>query len=418
VALFLIPLYPKIGLLSVPGTYIPVRIDDLLIGGCVAVWLAGLVMQRRVPFVPAQLGLAAAAWVGCGLISLIVGAVVLRTIAATTGLAYWAKPIEYLLLGLIAYDQVRMGRLSPRLVLVTVFASAAGVVAYGVLERFGVLPQLPGWTPNPGSLFATTGDPHELATYLGMLIVLSAVLWRHAPRKARIAWAFALVPTVFVLFSSAGRSEYVAAVVCLAALAFHRPSRKPALLALAVMVVLFATPPTLRALGAVPAPSGSTTTDVSARFDDDSLIGNLKVRFLYKWPAYLNATLRDPLFGLGPSVATEAADGYYVRSIVETGIVGTVAFAALLLAVVAGLRRAARSMTDSTRTLAQGLLAATAFLGIVGILIDTWVASRVMEIYWPLVGTALAGWTGARHGFRAEAPALRTGDDASSRVTW
>jgi hypothetical protein len=35
-------------------------------------------------------------------------------------------------------------------------------------------------------------------------------------------------------------------------------------------------------------------------------------------------------------------------------------------------------------------LAATAFVTIVGVLIDTWVASRVMELFWPLLGASLA----------------------------
>jgi cytochrome c peroxidase len=35
-------------------------------------------------------------------------------------------------------------------------------------------------------------------------------------------------------------------------------------------------------------------------------------------------------------------------------------------------------------------VASTVFLGAVAILIDVWVASRVMELYWPLVGAALA----------------------------
>ena len=41
-ALFVLPLYPKIGLVSVSGTYIPVRFDDLIIAFAAAVWLAAL----------------------------------------------------------------------------------------------------------------------------------------------------------------------------------------------------------------------------------------------------------------------------------------------------------------------------------------------------------------------------------------
>lgn len=49
----------------------------------------------------------------------------------------------------------------------------------------------------------------------------------------------------------------------------------------------------------------------------------------YRWATLLKTTFQFPsttLFGMGPSFGTSAVDGYYVRLIVETGLVGLVIF--------------------------------------------------------------------------------------------
>ena len=120
--------------------------------------------------------------------------------------------------------------------------------------------------------------------------------------------------------------------------------------------------------------------------------GSFNERFNIKWRAYIEKTMRSPIVGLGPSAATEAADGYYMRAFVESGIVGLLTFIALIGAVLVSAWRAARHGIGLGRALAGGMVASTVFVALVSILIDTWVASRVMELYWPLLGTTLGAW--------------------------
>jgi F0F1-type ATP synthase assembly protein I len=101
-------------------------------------------------------------------------------------------------------------------------------------------------------------------------------------------------------------------------------------------------------------------------------------------------TMRSPIIGLGPSAATEAADGYYLRVFVESGILGVLVFVGLVFSEARSSLRAARRATGLAKSLAVAALAATVFISLVGVLIDTWVASRVMELVWPLIGLSLA----------------------------
>ena len=181
------------------------------------------------------------------------------------------------------------------------------------------------------------------------------------------------------------------------AFAFWRPSRIPSLVGIAVMVLLFAAPlignlisplpPGGGSNGGVEGPAMGTVTD---RFFGEALGSSFNQRFNVKWRGFIEETMRSPIFGLGPSAATEAADGYYMRSFVESGIAGLISFLILVGAVFVSIWRVARRAVGLGRAVGVGMVAATVFVALVSILIDTWVASRVMELYWPLLGTALA----------------------------
>ncbi len=400
--LFLLPLYPKVGLVSISGTYIPIRADDVLIGLLGLVWVASLVASRRVPAVPRLIAGTAALWLAVTLVALVFGTFVLGSIGALSGFAYWAKPIEYLLLGWVCYDLVGTHRLSIRAVLTAVLAAAAIVIGYGVAEHFLLVPRLPGQVIDRGVPTSTIGDSHELAGYLGIIGLLLVGLWHRTTERAwRIALLIGLTLLLATLFWTGARSEYIALGLVFLGLLFWRPSRLPAFFAMVVMALLFASPfienmlphaaPTADpGSGSGDVPSLVDSDNVTDRFFGNELLASLKIRFEIKWRDFIDQTARSPIIGLGPSAATEAADGYYVRSYVESGILGLLAFLSLVGAVFISTWRAARGTTGLGRGVAVSMVASTVFVALVSILIDTWIASRVMELYWPLIGTALA----------------------------
>lgn len=406
-ALFILPLYPKLGLVAVPGTYIPIRLDDLLVAVVALVWLASLVVQRRPPAVPRLLTGAAIAWEVAALVGLAAGVLLMHSISPITGFAYWAKPVEYLVLGAIVYDLVRTGALSLPRVLAVVLTAAGIVVVYAMLERLGLAPHLPGVTPPEGTVTSTFGDLHELAGYLGIVILLVVTLQSQlvSPR-ARAVGLIVIAAGAVVMYFTAVRTEYLVLGICLLALLRWRPARVPTVVGASVMAALFVVP-LVAALASggfgghpvkshVPAASASTapddplTTNVTSRFTDVTFAYSWIERFTQKWPKLFAAGMTSPIVGLGPSAATEAADGYYLRVFVEAGVIGLACFLALIGAIAISLRRAIRSTQGLAHNVAVGMLAATVFVALVGTVIDVWVASRVMELYWPMLGASLA----------------------------
>jgi hypothetical protein len=399
-ALLVLPLYPKIGLLEVPNTYIPVRIDDLVIAVVGAVWLVSLAAERRRPEMPRWITIGVAAWIGAGFIGLLVGVFAFKTVAPFTALGFWAKPVEYVLLGAVAFDLVRTGRVSLSLVIRVALVAAGIVIGYGLLERVGIVPHLPGIVPPPGVVTSTFGDLHELAGYVGIVALLLAAIAHRAPRRAYKWLAVAgVVSCGAIMYFTAVRTEYLALGMCLAVLATWRPARSPAIVGLIAMAVLFASPVIVTQVDAILTQVLGTSVlpaepdvNVTTRYTDATFSYSWNERFNVKWPAFFASAMRDPIFGVGPSAATEAADGYYMRIFVEAGLVGLAAFLGLLAAIGLALWRGVRAAaaTALARPVAIAVLLSTVFVTAVSVLIDTWIASRVMELYWPLLGASLA----------------------------
>ncbi len=407
-AMLVFPLYPKIGLLSVGGTYIPVRLDDIITAIAVATWVVSLFSEKRMPRAP-RLGYALAAWVGIGLVSVLVGAGLQGTVPWSTALLYWAKPIEYLLLGWMAFDLVTTpSRL--RRFLIVVLATAGVVVLIGLLQSANLVPAPPTYVPGStyGVLTSTFGDAHQLATYLALIALVTVAVWPDAGLGWRAVGVVFLVALSYVLVHTGGRSEFIALLVVSIVLLRWAPLRPQSLVLLAALLVFLALPSFLPDRGPAPlAPAGAPvptlvagataapgSVDVGERIGGDlSQDVSLSLRLQLKWPRLLAIAWAHPILGGGPSAATEAADGYYVRSLVEIGVAGTIVFLLAILAVLQALWRTYDTTDGMVRRLALVMFVGTAFTAAVGVLIDTWVASRPMQLYWPLLGAVLATTT-------------------------
>lgn len=412
--LVLLPLYPKIGLLSFAGTYIPLRLDDLITGGVVGAWAAQLVREGIWPRTP-RLAIPAIAWLAVGLAALAVGGFVARTVSPGTGLLYWAKPIEYLLLGWVAYDRVRDDRRLRQLIGV-VIVTALVVVAYGILQWLHWAPTPPTYVPGAtlGIVTSTFADAHQLATYIGIAAALS-IAWVGIGTRGISAAALAVIAGgAWVLVQTGTRSEFLAALALAAVLTAAplpwtaqsrsrgRQLRRLSSVAFALCLLGSAAIPGIleaRAPSSIPATEQTSVpaVDVTDRLGSDlSQDVSLSVRLQDKWPRLLRLGLANPMLGAGPSAAGEAADGYLVRSFAETGILGTAAFALLIAFLLAALWAACRTAPDAAASVAGAAIVATVFVSVVGLLIDTWVASRPMQLYWPVVGAVLGAAAAAR----------------------
>lgn len=117
---------------------------------------------------------------------------------------------------------------------------------------------------------------------------------------------------------------------------------------------------------------------------------SLSTRFQVAWPRAVNAFLRNPLLGLGPSSLGEATDGDYFRWIGETGLLGTLAFLAIFFQIVKTIWSNLSKMVKENQYLFLGFLFGFLGLFVNASYIDVFEASKVAYTFWLLSGIFIA----------------------------
>lgn len=98
---------------------------------------------------------------------------------------------------------------------------------------------------------------------------------------------------------------------------------------------------------------------------------------IYRWTILLNYMLDSPLtmmFGLGPSFASVALDGYYIRLLVESGVIGLIVFTYFI-------RKALRVYSGDVIFFQYVYV-----MLVTALFIDIFVSSRAMFVFWFLAG--------------------------------
>ncbi len=334
------------------------------------------------------------AWCAIGFLAVLNGAIVFE-LPLFSGLLFAARPLQYLLVGLALTGAVRDRKgwllfAGTALALITVsvgFDLVGSSLGSGTIDRIG----------------SSYGGPFELACVAGGLAFAS--LRDH--RLVGLASLFFLA----VVFSA---SRITVAIVIMLALwlLVRGLIRRPQLLlgagimAVAAALVLpilggtgvFATT-TSRfaqtglsdeieisaqvAAGLTP-PATQADVDSGTILDvkralpiDQELDRSAMLRFT-RWRLLLdrqNDGFRSTMLGLGPGAGSQAVDGYYVRLLVETGVVGLATYLAFLVAM-------ARVGWNRDRTLLLYLVV----LAVSAVFVDVFVAAKAMTLLWILAG--------------------------------
>lgn len=147
-----------------------------------------------------------------------------------------------------------------------------------------------------------------------------------------------------------------------------------------------------------PTPTPTQTPELSAEaseayFEPTQLaVGrSTDIRLKVEWPRAINAFLKNPLLGTGYSSITLATDNDYLRILGETGLLGALAFALIILEI---LRRIYFFLRDESqgrneRLIVLGILGASVGYFINACFIDVWEASKIAFFFWIMIGVGL-----------------------------
>lgn len=443
ILLIFIPLYPKIPLFTVPGTYVAIRIEDFLIMASFLFWLSLCGGFKKLG--QNDTHWAIWAFLVIGIISLSSAVLVTASIAPHLGLLHFLRRVEYLLPFLIVVGSLTNIK---QLVAyqVVLFTGVVGVCLYGFGQKFLSFPVISTMNEefSKGLMLSLTSNArvnstfaghYDLAIYLAMMIVLGiSILLAPTTKSIKIILSAVLFLSFGLLLLTVSQIAYLATFIGVLFL-LYMYGKKKIILALfigSIMIALGFAPlrqrlldtafvnlnyfssrffgqlvsPLVEQEGQLPtealvtyqtveksATHSSTVASVAnistpfgQRRPDLGVVYSSGVRFDVEWPRAIRAFLKNPLLGTGYSSLGLSTDNDYLRVLGEVGLLGFWAF----LLVIASIAKKGWVMVKSpnwqVRSQTLGLLTVGVVFFVGAIFIDVFEASKIAIIFWMLAG--------------------------------
>lgn len=115
------------------------------------------------------------------------------------------------------------------------------------------------------------------------------------------------------------------------------------------------------------------------------------IRLKVEWPRAINAFLKNPILGTGYSSITLATDNDYLRMLGETGVLGALAFGAIILEIASRFWRFFGNslLQKESRLFVLGAMGMAIGYFLNATFIDVFEASKVAFFFWIMIGLAL-----------------------------
>ncbi len=379
-------LSPEIPLLDFGGTDLEggrsliLRADDLVLLIVALGWLARAALHKDLGTVRrTPLNLPIAAWIAACATATFLGIGAGR-VRPLLGICFLLKYVEYVLVYFITVNYVR-SEVRLRRVLVAVLLTAAAIAAWAI-------GQIPSGQRPSAPFEGSPGEPNTLGGYLVLVFCVAMGIALARPDGSWTRWCrlFAAI-LVLPILATLSRGSWVALAAALVTLLLLSPARRGLTAATLVGVALLILVP--------PDAVANRVGDTFAAVSSSTQVGPIPLdqsssARLQSWGTAVRGWLHHPIAGWGVT-GYGFIDAQYFRLLVETGLLGIVAFGWLILAqarLFVSVFRNARLPLH--RGLAIGLCAGLAGLLAHGISTNTFMLIRIMEPFWLLAGLVAA----------------------------
>jgi O-antigen ligase len=391
-------LYPKIALAAVPGNTTPLRVDDLVVGVVLAGWIVyEALVPREDPPPPSPLTPFLVLYLAVAGIGTLIGIGALR-VSAATGALHFLRFIEYTLLYYFFYRTIRLDDIPAAK---EVFRNTWLIVAGIWVAQQWTAATVPSYPIDYSLAFPSFSATYDFGGYAMIATAFCYGLWTN--RTARDVWTtLGLLAGLYIVVNGDSRAALVGLAVAILFDLFMRLRVRVAigLVAIGAAVPYVVSSEKMTRLFEVVRELASTQdieTVNRAFFNDPSI--NIR---LQNWQMALEHWRERPLFGDGLGAflgyvkiydITGTPDGWYIRTLAETGLLGLLTFMLIVGYLLWSLMRGYQQLTQPLHraivyAAALALLAATTN----ALLIDTFVSYKIMGAFWMVmaVGTRVA----------------------------
>ena len=417
--IMIVPLFPKFPLLNIPGTYVAIRFEDLLL-----LILAVLVFIKILPniqsFLKDKIVVAFLIFFGVGLISVISGVYLTHTVGITIGMLHWLRRIEYAIpffAGLIFFTKETISEnLNFYLKLLVIVVIVAFV--YGLGQRYLSFPIIITqnaeyskgialrWTPG-SHINSTFAGHYDLAAVMVMLLpIFITLLFVLKDKLSRLILLATSSAGLWLLINSVSRIAQVSYLlaVCLSLLLVKK--FKALGIVMVISLVLITTSSDLGArfgrifevvykrlissisITVMAADKILPTPTPVPVFEDRST----SIRLNVEWPRATRAFSKNPILGTGYSSIGLATDNDYLRILAETGILGFFAFWLIFIRIGKVFLSAfplTQKFSGIELGFISGVIGAVAGTFLTAVFIDILEASKFATLFWLLLGYAV-----------------------------
>lgn len=423
--LILVPLYPKFPLINISGTFVSIRLEDLLIL-IAAILLCLTYLSKLHNVTKNKISHAIILYLAIGLLSFFSAVFITQTIDPKIGFLHWTRRLEYFVpffLGLeIITRRIKPSFYLKILILVIFFAFIYGV-GQKYLEWPIIITQNEEYSRGVALRYisgshinATFAGHYDLASFLVLTLpIIVSLFFVIKGRLGKIALFITFFSGMWLLVNTASRISLASYIFAVSISLFLINKYKAILPVVLVSILFIAFSSNLlvrysriidvvkNRFGYVP----SITTSVYAT--DDFILRRQKatptptptpiledrssnIRLNVEWPRALRAFYKNPLLGTGYSSITLASDNDYLRALGETGILGFLAFILIFLQVnIKFLEKVPLTTNYSKENLGfiAGLYGGMLGLFVNAFFIDIFEASKLAIIFWFLMGIAI-----------------------------
>lgn len=379
VLILFIPLYPKFPLESVTGTYVAIRIDDIVIAIAILFWLIHQIIHKF-PVFKIKITKFFLVYFMAIIASFVTAFLIYQTESTNILILHLLRRFEYMSLFFIALNSIKSisdFRFSYIFLLISTFF----ISVYGYGQKYlqfpvistmnsefskGQLLQMNVWT----RINSTFAGHYDLAAFLSVVLIIialvfilnkniwvklsSLIVWITAypiftftaSRVSTFAFLGGICLTLFALkkylwiipfiilvgfsiFNSKDLNQRLLATIP----AFQKQINNNEKVTPPTPTIISVTPiPTLAILKPTPSIIRHKLVDIYPTADADAGVARSgEIRFNVEWPRAINAYKKNIITGSGLGSITLATDNDYLRLLGESGILGFVSFMAINL---------------------------------------------------------------------------------------
>lgn len=443
-----IPLYPKFPLVNVKGTFVAIRLEDVIIAVSLLWWSVYVILSKDVKkFIQDKLNQSLLIFFLIGAVSLFSAIFLTKTVTPNLGIFHFLRRVELIMLLPFVYTAIKtkkqivtiLATLSIVTFIINIYALGQQYLHWPVISTGNsefskglILYLTPGARVN-----STFAGHYDLAVFLVMVIVIIAALFFSFKKIFYQVWLLLLGGFSFlILVMTAARLSFVGVIVGVV-VSLILTGKKLFILGIMVLVIAaLAYPsqlqerlistftiniqkdgerysasseeqdersklniPTLKMLTKPLAeePEFSSTSAVSditpGEPVDPTELGvyrSFSIRLEQEWPRAIRSLEKNPLLGTGYASLGLATDNDILRSLGEVGILGTFAFMLIIFEIGKRVYKNFRSKDKFLKYFSAGVLSMIVAFTLNALFIDVFEASKVASIFWMTLGLNLA----------------------------